>query len=189
MNQIKQSGADAVFLGGLTDENGAQVIKDKVAVLGPNDGEVKLLAPDGFTQQSTIDEAGVENAKGMFMSVAGVPVEELTGDGATFIEEFQAELGDEPVDPYAAYGAQAAVVLLDAIAAGGCRSRGGDRGDVRTRRSRTGSSAASRSTRTATRPSVEGGIVNFIIYRAEAELVPETQLAPKQETIDAARGT
>ena len=27
--------ADAVFLGGLIDENGAQVIKDKVAVLGP----------------------------------------------------------------------------------------------------------------------------------------------------------
>ena len=36
-NKIKQTGADAVFLGGLIDENGAQVIKDKVAVLGPND--------------------------------------------------------------------------------------------------------------------------------------------------------
>src|SRR5687768_5342642 len=36
-NKVKASGADAVFLGGLIDENGAQVIKDKVAVLGPND--------------------------------------------------------------------------------------------------------------------------------------------------------
>ena len=43
-NQIKGTGADAVFLGGLIDENGAQVIKDKVAVLGPNDGAVKLFA-------------------------------------------------------------------------------------------------------------------------------------------------
>ena len=41
-NKIKSSGADAVFLGGLIDENGAQVIKDKVAVLGPNDGDVGL---------------------------------------------------------------------------------------------------------------------------------------------------
>ena len=41
--KIEASGADAVFLGGLIDENGAQVIKDKVAVLGPNDGDVRLL--------------------------------------------------------------------------------------------------------------------------------------------------
>ncbi|HET8969167.1 MAG TPA: branched-chain amino acid ABC transporter substrate-binding protein, partial [Gaiellaceae bacterium] len=52
MNKIKGTGADAVFLGGLIDENGAQVIKDKVAVLGANDGDVKLLAPDGFTTQA-----------------------------------------------------------------------------------------------------------------------------------------
>ena len=56
-NKIKATGADAVFLGGLIDENGAQLIKDKVAVLGPNDGKVKLFAPDGFTTQQTIDEA------------------------------------------------------------------------------------------------------------------------------------
>ena len=44
MNKIKGTNADAVFLGGLIDENGAQVIKDKVAVLGPNSGAVKLFA-------------------------------------------------------------------------------------------------------------------------------------------------
>src|SRR5687768_15128170 len=85
MRKIGNTDADAIFLGGLVDENGAQVIKDKVAVLGPNTGDVKLLAPDGFTQQSTIDESGVDNARGLFMAVAGVPVEELTGDGEEFI--------------------------------------------------------------------------------------------------------
>ena len=78
MGKIKNSGADAVFLGGLIDENGAQVIKDKVAVLGPNDGAVKLLAPDGFTTQATIDESGPAS-KGMYMSVAGVPIDSFTG--------------------------------------------------------------------------------------------------------------
>ncbi len=34
-DKIKQTDADAVFLGGLICENGAQLIKDKVAVLGP----------------------------------------------------------------------------------------------------------------------------------------------------------
>ena len=76
--KVQATGADAVFLGGLIDENGAQVIKDKVAVLGPNDGDVGLYAPDGFTTQQTIDNAGPAS-KGMFMSVAGVPIDEFSG--------------------------------------------------------------------------------------------------------------
>ena len=103
----RRTGADAVFLGGLIDENGAQVIKDKVAVLGANDGAVKLFAPDGFTTQQTIDEAG-ESAAGMFLSVAGVPIDEFKGEGATFAEDFAPRLGGKPIDPYAIYGAQAA---------------------------------------------------------------------------------
>ena len=35
---IKASGADMVYLGGIYDNNGGQLIKDKVAVLGKNDG-------------------------------------------------------------------------------------------------------------------------------------------------------
>ena len=79
-DKIKATGADAVFLGGLIDENGAQLIKDKVAVLGPNDGAVKLFAPDGFATQATIDESGAASA-GMFLSVAGQPIDAFTGQG------------------------------------------------------------------------------------------------------------
>ncbi len=118
MNQVKESGADALFLGGLTDENGAQLIKDKVKVLGPNDGDVALYMPDGFYQQSSIDEAGVENTRNAYFSVAGLPVDEFSSEAAQeFITTFEATLGGEPVDPYSIYGAQAAQVLLDAIAA------------------------------------------------------------------------
>lgn len=188
MRQIKQTGADAVFLGGLTDENGGQVIKDKVAVLGPNTGDVKLLAPDGFTQQSTIDEAGVENARGMFMSVAGVPIKELTGEGKTFIDAFQTELGNEAVDPYAAYGAQAATVLLDAIAEGGS-----DRAAIIEALFNTkvtdGILGSFEINENGDPALASGGIVGFTIYRGEKELVAETTLSPKQETIDAARGS
>jgi branched-chain amino acid transport system substrate-binding protein len=189
MRQVKSSGADALFLGGLVDENGAQVIKDKVSVLGPNDGAVKLLAPDGFTQQSTIDESGVDNARGMFLSIAGVPIEELTGDGKTFVEAFRKELGDQPVDPYAAYGAQAAVVLLDAIERAGGADRakiveelfnttieGGILGDFEIGESGDPQQGS-------------GGVVGFTIYRAEEELKTETTLSPKQDTVDAALGS
>jgi branched-chain amino acid transport system substrate-binding protein len=189
MRQIKQTGADAVFLGGLTDENGAQVIKDKVTVLGPNDGAVKLLAPDGFTQQSTIDEAGVENAKGMFMSVAGVPIEELTGAGKTFIEDFQKELGAEKVDPYAAYGGQAAVILLDAIEAAGEADRAKVIENLFNTKVEDGILGSFEINENGDPALASGGIVGFTIYRGEKELVPETTLSPKQETIDAARGS
>jgi branched-chain amino acid transport system substrate-binding protein len=124
MNQVKTSGADALFLGGLIDENGAQVIKDKVAVLGPNDGDVKLYAPDGFTTQATIDEAGKKNAAGMYSSVAGVPPDQLTGAGAEFISGLTEQLGGEPVEAYSAYGAQSMQVMLDAIEAAGADRAG-----------------------------------------------------------------
>ena len=116
MRRIQATGADGIFLGGLIDENGGQVIKDKVSVLGPNTGRVKLFAPDGFYTQTTVDEAGVQNARGMYFTVAGAPIAQLTGEGRRFREAFEQQLGGAVVDPYSAYAAQAATVLLDAIA-------------------------------------------------------------------------
>ena len=128
MNTIEGTGAQAVFLGGLICENGGQVIRDKVAVLGENVEDpsqgVVLLAPDGFTTQATIDEAGAASA-GMFSSVAGVPADQLTGAGAEFVEAFMAETGAEPpLEPYTAYAAQAAEVLLAAIDSAATDERG-----------------------------------------------------------------
>lgn len=117
MNQVKGSNPDAVLLAGLTEQNGGQLIKDKVAVLGSND-QVGLLAPDGFAQQSTIDAAGAAS-KGMFATVPGRAPELLGGTGKAFVEQLASDLGDEPVEIYAPYAGQAAQVLLDAIEAGG----------------------------------------------------------------------
>lgn len=117
MQKVKASGADAVFLGAILEENGAQLVKDKVAVLGPNDGRVRLLAPDGFAQQSTIDQAGPDSA-GMFVGLPGRTPETLTGPGAELVEQLQNEAGDQPVEVFAPYAGQAAAVLLEAIGAG-----------------------------------------------------------------------
>src|SRR4029079_15861315 len=65
MSKVKASGADGVLLAGLLEQNGAQLIKDKVSTLGPNDGAVKLLAPDGFAQQATIEQAGPAPARNL----------------------------------------------------------------------------------------------------------------------------
>jgi branched-chain amino acid transport system substrate-binding protein len=186
-NKVKASGADAVFLGGLIDENGAQVIKDKVAVLGPNDGDVKLLAPDGFTTQQTIDEAG-EAAAGMFLSVAGVPIDEFKGAGAEFAEEFKPRLGGREIDPYAIYGAQAAQIMLDAIAASD-----GSRADVIAKMFETkvedGLIGSFEINENGDPAQAGGAVVGFTIYRATDQLETEKTLSPKPENVDAARGT
>jgi len=40
----KAGGANCVFLAGDYLNNGAQLVKDKVAVLGPNSGAVRMIA-------------------------------------------------------------------------------------------------------------------------------------------------
>ena len=115
--RIKATNPDGIFIGGLVDENSGQLINDKVAVLGPNDGDVKLFLPDGFTTDAVFQrsEGGTPNAKGAFFSVAGVGIDKYTGEAKTFIDDFKPTLGGASVDPYAILGAQASRILLDAI--------------------------------------------------------------------------
>jgi ABC-type branched-subunit amino acid transport system substrate-binding protein len=145
--------------------------------------------PDGFTTQQTIDESGVENTRGAFFSVAGVPVEQFESQQAQdFIAEFQETLGGEPVDPYAIYGAQAAQIVMDAIAASdGTRPSvienifatevsGGYLGDFTFNENGDPTLAS-------------GAVIGFTIYRGEEELEVETVFAPQEENVDAARGS
>src|SRR5204862_6550371 len=123
MQSVKKSGADAVWLAGLIEQNGDRLIKDKVAVLGPNDGPVGLMAPDGFAQQSTIDKAGGA-ADGMFASVPGRAPQNLAPRGKQFVAKLRQELKGKPVELYAPYAGEAAAVLLDGIAKAGADRTG-----------------------------------------------------------------
>jgi branched-chain amino acid transport system substrate-binding protein len=115
--RIKATNPDAVFIGGLVDENSGQLINDKVAVLGPNAGKVKLLLPDGFTADAVFDrsQGGTPNAKDAYFTVAGVGIDKYKGAALDFIDEFKKTIPGKAVDPYAILGAQAARIVLDAI--------------------------------------------------------------------------
>ena len=109
---------DCVFLGGINDNNGEQLIRDKVATLGPNDGAVKLVAPDGFTGYPSVQK--LAEAQGMYISFAGLPASELIkagGAGAKFVTDFKAKFGHDPASAYAIYGAAALQYILASIAA------------------------------------------------------------------------
>jgi branched-chain amino acid transport system substrate-binding protein len=123
MRRVKRTGVDTLLLAGLIEQHGARLIEDKVRVLGPNRGPVQLLAPDGFAQQSTIDQAKAASA-GMFVSVPGRVPQRLQGPGKRLVSDLKQKLGGKPVELYAPYAGQAAAVLLDAI------GRGGGRGEV-----------------------------------------------------------
>src|SRR5262249_12697177 len=92
MRQVKRKHPNGVLLAGLTAENGAAVIKAKGAAMGPNGGKVKLLAPDGCAQQSTITLTGAA-ASGMFASVPGRVPQNLVGPGRSLVTELRKEVG------------------------------------------------------------------------------------------------
>jgi branched-chain amino acid transport system substrate-binding protein len=146
-NAIKASGATAVFLGGIACNNGAKLMQDIKAV---NPG-IRLLMPDGFSDPN----ANGAVANGAYISVAGAPPKALTGFGATFVKSFGKSIGATP-NPYAAYGAQAMLVMLQAVGA-----HGGDRAAI---------------TRSILGISIQNGVLgNFTISKTgDTNLVPIT---------------
>ena len=110
--KIKQSGAQGVFLGGLICENGGKLIKD-IRAGAPG---VKILAPDGFTPISADVQQSSGKAEGMYVSVAGLPNEKLPAAGKAFVKAFSRTIKGAAPDPYAVYAAQAAQVMIQAIA-------------------------------------------------------------------------
>lgn len=113
-SRISSSGADAVFLGGIVCNNGGKLIKD-IKAGAPN---VQLLGPDGWTPISATIEGAGAAANNMYISQPGVPVDQLKGVGKEFVDGFTEAEGKAP-NPYTAYAAQAAQVLLAAIEKGG----------------------------------------------------------------------
>lgn len=185
--KVRASHADAVFLGGFIDQNGAKVIEDKVAVLGPNDGTVKLIASDGFTTPQTIDAAGAA-ADGMYMSAVGVPHRALPDAAKTFADDFAIDyLGGKPADPNVIYGAQAAQLMLDAIA-----KSDGTRGDVTAKLFETkvtdGLLGTFRFDANGDPADATGPVVGFTIFKVARGLQVETTLDPEPSTVRAAEG-
>jgi len=117
MEEVDSKRPDAVLLAGLTEQNGGRLIQDKVAIVGTND-RVALLAPDGFAQQSTITTAGPAS-RDMFVTTPGRSPDALPRSGRRFIHRLRARVGGRPLELYAPYAAQAAAVLLDAVARSG----------------------------------------------------------------------
>ncbi|MET0564566.1 MAG: branched-chain amino acid ABC transporter substrate-binding protein [Gaiellaceae bacterium] len=189
---IKKQNPDAIFIGGLIDENSGQLINDKVAVLGPNAAKagsgVVLMLPDGFTTDAIFDraEGGTPNAKGAYFSVAGVGIDKYTGAAKTFIDGFKTQLGGKPVDPYAILGAQAAQVLLNAIEkSDGTRSSVID--NVFKTKVNNGLIGSFALNKNGDLTGAKGAAVLFTIYNGTNHLQTLLTTAPDPKLVEAAR--
>ena len=192
--KIEGTDPDAVFIGGLIDENSGQLINDKVAVLGDNtdnpDDGVMLLLPDGFTTDAVFDpgEGGTENARGAYFSVAGVPIDQFEGTGAEeFITGFEQTLGGDAVEPYSIYGAQSAEIFLSAIEQAGT-DRAGILEGIFNFSVDDGLIGSFEINENGDPSGGEGAVVAFTVYIGTDALETETTISPKPETVEAARG-
>jgi branched-chain amino acid transport system substrate-binding protein len=104
--------ADAAYVGGLLGLRTRTVLA--AARRRASNGPLVLSA--GFGPAAQLATVAAPLAENAYLVVAGVPNEELPEAGSRFAAHFDAQIGRSP-HPYAIYAAQAAQVLLDAIAA------------------------------------------------------------------------
>jgi len=103
-----------VYVGGIFDLNGGQLVKDKVKYLGSNTA-VKFMMPDGFTGYP--DFLALPEAAGAYLSFTGLSIDQFPKGGVAeaFQDEYLLTYGDAPTSSFSVYGAAAAQVILDAI--------------------------------------------------------------------------
>ena len=106
---------DMVYVGGIFDLNGGQLVKDKVKYLGDNT-KVKFMMPDGFTGYP--DFLALPEAAGAYLSFTGLSIDQFPKGGAAekFQKAYQKEYKEAPTSSFSVYGAAAAQVILDAVA-------------------------------------------------------------------------
>jgi branched-chain amino acid transport system substrate-binding protein len=113
--RLRSSGIDGIYLAGLNDERAAEFIRAARAAIGPR---LVVIAPDAFVPASNQVHAIGKAAIGMYVTggVVSDPLNQLPPAGRRFAREFSATQSRRNVNFYAPYAAQAAEVLLQAIA-------------------------------------------------------------------------
>jgi branched-chain amino acid transport system substrate-binding protein len=111
--RVARARPQAVFLGGMLDSGGPEVVRALRDQLGDR---VAILAPDGFTPISVLVEQARSGATGMFVSLTGIAgADQLGREGRRFAQSFGETLAGQQLEPSAVYAAQAMEVVLDAI--------------------------------------------------------------------------
>src|SRR5919107_87378 len=112
MNKIARVDPDAIYFGGIIENNAGQLIKDKVGA-GMSNDDVLFIGPDGIFVDTLLSQAG-NDAEGAYINFGGLPQSELSAKGKQFVQDYESQ-HDDAIQPYTAYAYEAANVMLDAI--------------------------------------------------------------------------
>jgi branched-chain amino acid transport system substrate-binding protein len=112
MNKIAEVDPDAIYFGGIIENNAGQLIKDKVGA-GMSNDDVLFIGPDGIFVDTFLTQSG-NAAEGAYVTFGGLPQSELSAKGQQFVQDYESQ-HDDAVQPYTAYAYEAANVMLDAI--------------------------------------------------------------------------
>ena len=120
-SKIADSGADAVFYGGITANNAVQLYKD----LGVALPDATLWGPDGVAESAFTNDLPADVADRTYITVATIPQKDYPPRGQKFFEDFQAKYDQKVIQPYAIYGFEAMDVILDSMERAGdsCNDR------------------------------------------------------------------
>ena len=119
--KIADSGADAVFFGGITANNAVQLYKD----LGSAMPDATFWGPDGVAESAFTNDLPADVAERTYLTVATIPQEDYPPAGQKFYEDFKAKYKQDVIQPYAIYGFEAMDVILDSMERAGdaCNDR------------------------------------------------------------------
>jgi branched-chain amino acid transport system substrate-binding protein len=110
------SGVDCVYLAGNYDNNGQQLVLDKVSALGDNE-KVKLFVPDGFgTYPDFVALPQADHAYTTSAQLSLAAWKSLPGPVNAFLDTYHSEYHTDLTSPQALYGVMALQVVLKAIA-------------------------------------------------------------------------
>jgi branched-chain amino acid transport system substrate-binding protein len=108
--KVKDSGADCMFFGGITQNKGVQVFKD-VHAANPT---MKLFGPDGVAESAFSEKLGSDVEKQTYITNPTLDPKLYPPAAQDFFAKFKEKFGNDP-QPYAIYGYEAMKVALLAI--------------------------------------------------------------------------
>jgi len=111
VTKIRAAQVDLVYFGGTTETGAGQLAKD----LAGGGVKAKLMGPDAFFNSALMSAAGDAALEDrVLVTFGGVPPEQQTGTGKTFVDAYQAKYGQMP-EGYSIYAYECAKVAIDAM--------------------------------------------------------------------------
>jgi branched-chain amino acid transport system substrate-binding protein len=115
--KIADSGADAVFFGGIIDNNAVQLFKDLGAALP----DATLWGPDGVATSPFTNDLPPDVAERTHLTVATINPKDYGPKGQKFYADFKSKYKQKVIQPYAIYGYEAMDVILDSMDRAGAK--------------------------------------------------------------------